>query len=291
MPPDSTPQFILSVQHNGMSDSVFDGLFVQRKETAWNDIGTLALAMSIYRAAFPHVTVVYNQIPRRFVDTNRDPEDPRLFRRAFEDQALKSYFFDFHETLETTIKESAGRHGFRTCLLDIHGFAEQPPYAPEGGFHVILGTRNRGSIVTSIDAEFSRTTLTPGWLDLDRKLSGVLCTKGLSVFCPDSEPIFQREWLNRVQKNYPQLDAFPRGNDTIDDPEADMEAGVLRPPPMSDWYDGGYLIGRFVHGSKRLAAAIQVEIASGLRKKNPEENVQRSSLVDSISEFIRETCS
>ncbi len=292
MPPDRVPQVIVTVQHNGMSDSVFDGQFVKRSEDAKNDLGVISLAMCLYRKAYPHIGIVYNQVPRRFVDTNRDPEDRLEWMRPFADPKLAPYFFGFHGTVEKMITESAETYGKKVCLLDLHGFAKQPLYAPKDGFHVILGTRNRRSVKTGPDGHMLSPDL---WIDLDRRLAESLASQGLSVFCPEYEPYYQRQWLKRVSASHPHLPLWPRGNDSIVDEEMDWESGVMLPPPMPDEYDGAYLVGRHVGTESKLAAAIQIEVVRLLRDKpsdiTEEGSRKRSSFVNSVSELVCRMCS
>lgn len=75
------------------------------------------------------------------------------------------------------MKTAISKHHRENCLLiDLHGFGQQPPYAPPDGYDLILGTSNRATI------KFGNP---------DRELAGFLERSGYRVFLPREKPISQ----------------------------------------------------------------------------------------------------
>lgn len=167
------PRCVIAVQHDGVTESLFEHEYEARTESTKKDLGVMPIAMEIFRKADPRAAVVWNQIPRRFLDTNRDPEDRLVWKRPFRDSRLAQEFERFHAAIDGLIEESVAAYGHMPVLIDLHGFADQPRYASKPhGYDAILGTGNG-------------TTIRRG--DFDRKIANRLEQAGFCVFCPGTE--------------------------------------------------------------------------------------------------------
>lgn len=241
---------LITVQHNGLAKEVFDDIYAPRESWAKADLRTLPLAMEIFKQGSPHVAVIYQQFPRKFVDTNVSRE------RAFADPRMEIYFQEFHNEISQRLARSAEKHGCETLLLDFHGFVNQPEYAPKpGGYDVIMGTANRCTVLY-------RRTKYDRRANIDYALRDSFQTRGLSVFCPEEEPIQEKVWREKREKES-GISCVP--NHQIIGENRREYLGLLT-PCLSDRYDGGQLIRRYAKEQPTIGAAIQMEIAPMLRE-------------------------
>ncbi len=176
--PDRAPHVIVTVQHCGLGHDIFDGIFEPSDSPSVTDLKTFPLAMDLFRAAAPHVGIIYNQFNRRYVETNVQPTD------AYRDERLAGYYDAFHQEIEARIAQSFAVNGPCT-IIDLHGFGEQPAHVPPGGYDAILGTGNRHTVRTA------EPNCRAGLNNLDFQLRDELEKSGLSVFCPASDPARQ----------------------------------------------------------------------------------------------------
>ncbi len=293
--PGGRPRVVITVQHNGISTTAFEGIFTPMNDGGLADMNVLPIVMELYRKAYPNVVVVWNQFPRKFLDTNRDKDDiPKeiycredVFNVPYNDERLAKYYETFYQEIGFLLRNASAefletmnqnKKGF---LLDLHGFRKQPAYAPSAGYDVILGTRNRGTIL-SHQARLSVIKVA----DLDYSIRDSLKQSGLSVFCPEFEPIRQRKWRETNKGD----NIVPRGWIREEDPE---DMCLREPPNYKDLYDGGFLI-RYCSQFRRIAAAIQLEIHSSLREgakeKTEEGSKKRSLFIDTLAGLIVKVC-
>jgi len=269
------PRVFITVQHDGLSRHVFEGLYENRKSGTEPDSRTLLLAMRLFRAASPHVGVIYSLFPRSVLETNVPPDE------AYRDPALKPLYDSYHQEVEGYLAAAVRAHG--TCaLLDLHGFSSdgQPSYAPPGGYDVILGTGNR-STIPHHEAGTEATD------DLDYRIRDALTEAGLAVFCPEWEPILERRWREEAGK-YVQSGHEAIPNDMVGEDE-ESDPRFLIPPRLPDFYNGGYLIRQ--HASRDVAA-IQMEVTYEFRQlrseRTPAGEKKESGLVAALSALIKE---
>jgi hypothetical protein len=251
------PRVLITVQHCGLSKNVFRGIYQERDSDAVSESGVLSLAMDIFRQASPHVGIIYNQFHRIFLETNVPPEE------GYSDPAMKKYYDSYHREIDQYLISASAAVQGPCLLLDLHGFTGQPPYAPEPtGYDVILGTGNRETVLCK------RHDTSPNMTNLDRQLRDVLEKEGLSVFCPEREPILEKRWRDRVVK--------------------------LEPPSLPDHYNGGYLIHHHARDCHLVAAAIQIEVAPTLRERSAEMTNEgrrkNSGFVTAISALVKDVC-
>ncbi len=254
---ETPPPVFVTVQHDGLNKDVFRGLFFDRLTESCSDLNALPLAMDIFRAASPRVGVIYNQFNRNFVETNVEPED------GYRDPLLKRYYDGFHAEIEKRLAEAESVHG-PCLLLDLHGFADNPSYAPPGGYDAILGTRNRGTVRTGLALHKNRNSL-------DYQLRDALKAVGLLVFCPESEPIQEKIWRIKVSKDWPKATVVQRGS--VGEDEL-FSGTITEVPNLPDRYNGGYLVRKHGNPFGHLAAAIQIELAYGVRQHDRTTNVR-----------------
>ncbi|HWQ60345.1 MAG TPA: N-formylglutamate amidohydrolase [Candidatus Fimivivens sp.] len=115
---------------------------------------------------------IRGMIPRGFVDYNRS------YEHALEDTALRVPYETYHRNIECLLQTAIGSHGKEQCLLlDVHGFGDQPRYAPPEGYDIVLGTNNRSSI---------------RYGEPDRNLAEFLASLGYRVFLPSERTIDSR---------------------------------------------------------------------------------------------------
>jgi N-formylglutamate amidohydrolase len=234
---ETPPPVLVTVQHCGLGQEIFQDLFLARKTKSLTDLKTLPLALDLFRAASPHVGVIYNQFNRRYLETNVPPDE------AYRDQRLAAYYDSFHQKLAALISESSAVNG-PCVLLDLHGFGAQPAYSPPGGYDAILGTGNRSTVRVADKTRPDEKN------DLDYQLRDELEKSGLSVFCPESEPV--------------------------------------RKTP--DPFNGGYLIRKHSENAELVAAAIQIELAYGIRDRADETNKKRDAFIKATTAFIKRIC-
>lgn len=128
-------------------------------------------------------SVVKGNVPRGMVDYNRAwPEGINYYPNSKErpETALDNpqYAFAYqyyHDWIAALLEESIHHYGQKRCLLiDLHGFSKQPPYAPEQGYDLILGTGNRQTILHE---------------NIDQQLGEFMRVRGYQVFVPREESV------------------------------------------------------------------------------------------------------
>ena len=232
---ETPPPVLVTVQHCGLGQEIFQDLFLARKTKSVTDLKTLPLALDLFRSASPRVGVIYNQFNRRYLETNVPPDE------AYRDERLAAYYDLFHQEIAARIGESSAVNG-PCVLLDLHGFGDQPAYALPGGYDAILGTGNRSTVRR---AERMHCDVKN---NLDYRLRDELETHGLSVFCPEAEPV--------------------------------------RKAP--DPFNGGYLIRKHSENAERVAAAIQIELAYGVRDRTDVTNEKKAAFIKATTDFIKQ---
>lgn len=111
--------------------------------------------------------VVRGLLSRWFVDYNRAPEN------AYESTQLAVPYQCYHGAIHRQLREMQQRFAREGLLLiDVHGFAVQPAYAPRDGYDLILGTGNRTTIPYGAP---------------DQALATFLAARGYTVFLPNTE--------------------------------------------------------------------------------------------------------
>lgn len=167
--PQTPPPVILTIPHDGILGPITSwSPFGRRGGIRVRDRRVWELARTILEGAQIPVGVVRGKAPRWMIDYNR------YCAEAFEHPILKIVYDEYHSTIQNILEKSIRVYGGKRCLLlDIHGFKNQPPYAPEGGFDVILGTANRRTIHHG---------------NIDRELGIFLAEYGYSVYIPEEKP-------------------------------------------------------------------------------------------------------
>lgn len=164
-----TPGFptpvILTVQHNGHNARSYDGLFTPRNGTWGPDMRSMNMATEIFLQTPGLTTIVWNTMPRKFLETNVP-----FGTEAFADSLMEHYYHDFYSKLDELSQHAK-------CILDLHVFEAQPTYAPSQGYDAILGTRNR---VTMHESE------------IDKQIHNALGENGITSFLPKNTPVTNR---------------------------------------------------------------------------------------------------
>lgn len=169
----------ISVPHDGLITGDLLGFFIARKiGYSGRDRHVWPIAKDIL-INFP-ANALRGLMPRAFVDYNRAwPEAINYYpltqneaHTALDDERLVHVYKYYHDTLRQLIESSCEKFGQNNSLLiDLHGFKNQPPYAPEGGYDLIFGTGNR-------------ITIPHG--DLDIRIAAFMRSRGYKVFLPES---------------------------------------------------------------------------------------------------------
>ncbi len=185
---------VITVPHDGMPNYKWpDKIRDRRKGVTGGDPGVWLIAKDILFGSKrlnirEFISVVKGDIPRGMVDLNRSWPIPRSYYKgqkpqlALENSRYAPEYRQYHGTIGQLLEESINRYGKAGCLLiDLHGFAKQPDYAPKGGYDLILGTGNRTSIYYG---------------DIDLAMGEYLRHKGYEVFVPgDKSATHQKEDL------------------------------------------------------------------------------------------------
>jgi N-formylglutamate amidohydrolase len=117
-------------------------------------------------------------MPRTLVDYNRAwpvginyyPLTQKEVHTALDDVRLVQAYQHYHASIDRILDRSIVKFGKeKTLMIDLHGFAKQPPYAPSDGYYLILGTGNRVSIPHG---------------DIDIRLAKYMADLGYKVFLP-----------------------------------------------------------------------------------------------------------
>ncbi len=167
---------IISVPHDGLPFNSFSGLFEPRKVGhKGRDRNVWSVAKDVINLSSSHA--VRGLMPRTLVDYNRAwpkginyyPLTQKEVHTALDDARLVLAYLHYHMTIDRLIKRSLRQFGNKTLLIDLHGFKNSPPYSPEGGYDLILGTGNR-------------ITVPHG--DVDKRLAEFMTERGYQVFLP-----------------------------------------------------------------------------------------------------------
>ncbi len=142
---------LITIPHDGLITADLAGFFDERKiGYRGRDMYVWPIAKEIIQA-YP-ANAIRGLMPRAFVDYNRSwPEPINYYPRtqkevhtALDDVRLSHFYRYYHDSISRLLKKSIRRFGKEKILLmDLHGFAKQPPYAPSEGYDLILGTGNR----------------------------------------------------------------------------------------------------------------------------------------------------
>jgi len=176
----------ISVPHDGLPYHDLSGLFEPRKiGYRGRDKFVWPVAKDIILHA--RVNAVRGLMPRTLVDYNRAwpeginyyPLTQKEVHTALDDERLVEPYQQYHHTIDRLVRKSINLFGKeKTLLIDLHGFAKQPPYAPEGGFDLIFGTGNRVTIPYG---------------DVDVRLAQHMIGRGYRVFLPKPESLGEIE--------------------------------------------------------------------------------------------------
>jgi N-formylglutamate amidohydrolase len=110
---------------------------------------------------------------------NYYPNSQTEIHTALDDVAFLSAYHYYHSMLDYFLSRAAQNFGIeRVLLIDIHGFKNQPPYAPAGGYDMILGTANKKNIPHG---------------DVDDRLARCMTSLGYSVFLPEVAAVDAKE--------------------------------------------------------------------------------------------------
>lgn len=168
---------IITLPHDGLPKRDFEGLYTPReKGVLEKDMRVWPLVRDIFLEC--PVTVIRGLVSRKFLDYNRSfPEgisyDHYPPETAMDDGRLLFSYEFYHQSISQAIEEAIAAHEIPNVLLiDFHGFTEQPPYAPEEGYDLILGTGNQ-------------VTIHHG--EPDRRLAAFMSERGYKVFLPDPQ--------------------------------------------------------------------------------------------------------
>lgn len=173
---------IISVPHDGLLSSSLSGFFTERRiGHRVRDRSVWPVAKDVLTSALAHA--VYGLMPRALIDYNRAwPEGINYYpltqketHTALDDARLVKPYHHYHRTIDRLVSASIQKFGGnRVLLLDLHGFKNQPAYAPEGGFDLILGTGNRTSIHHG---------------EVDVALAQFMTNRGYRVFLPQDTAV------------------------------------------------------------------------------------------------------
>ncbi len=156
---------LLTVPHDGVSGEALFGSFVPMRRTGClvRDCGVWPIVRDIIVGQ--PVNVVRGLLPRCYVDYNRNAAE------AYEMPQFAVTHAQYHGAIFTQVRQMGQLFEPKDLLvLDVHGFSNQPPYAPRDGYDIVLGTGNRSTIVHG---------------EPDRALAVHLRACGYEVFLPD----------------------------------------------------------------------------------------------------------
>lgn len=168
---------VISVPHDGLITADLSGFFIERKiGYRGRDMHVWSITKDIIQK-YP-ASAIRGLMPRAFVDYNRSwpnpinyyPKTQKEVHTALDDERLSAFYRYYHDSISRMLRKSIDRFGRESVLLiDLHGFAKQPPYAPAEGYDLILGTGNRITVPCgNIDVQFAQ----------------YMCALGYTVFLP-----------------------------------------------------------------------------------------------------------
>lgn len=168
---------LVSIPHDGLGFQAFSGFFEPRKiGYRGRDVNVWPVAKDILVSVC--VNAVRGLMPRTLIDYNRAwpvginyyPHTQKDVHTALDDVRLVQLYQQYHVTIDEILNRIVDKFGREDALLlDLHGFSKQPPYAPEGGYDLILGTGNRLSVLYG---------------NIDVKLAEYMTNLGYKVFLP-----------------------------------------------------------------------------------------------------------
>jgi len=155
---------LVTVPHDGVGEALFDP-FVPKRHNGCivRDCGVWPIVRDMIAEA--PVNVVRGLLPRWYVDYNRDAAE------AFESPHFAASHAQYHGAIFAQVKQVLRWFGAQELVaFDVHGFSNQPPYAPRSGYDIVLGTGNRSTILHG---------------NPDRALAEHLRACGYEVFLPE----------------------------------------------------------------------------------------------------------
>lgn len=168
---------LISIPHDGLPFQAFSGFFEPRKlGYRGRDLYVWPVAKDILVSA--NVNAIRGLMPRTLIDYNRAwpdginyyPLTQKEVHTALDDMRLVQAYQHYHASIDRILERSIREFGKeKTLLIDLHGFSKQPPYAPEGGYDLILGTGNRISVPYG---------------NIDEMLAENMTSRGYKVFLP-----------------------------------------------------------------------------------------------------------
>lgn len=177
---------IFSVPHDGLAHTSLSGFFEPRAiGYKGRDVNVWPIVKDILQMT--HASAVFGLMPRALVDYNRSWPQPinyypftqKEVHTALDDTRLAPVYYYYHEAITALIQKAIEQHGLQKVLLiDMHGFKKQPPYAPQNGFDLILGTGNRISIPHGT---------------IDQDFASFMTDRGYKVFLPQAQSIGPQE--------------------------------------------------------------------------------------------------
>lgn len=159
-------RILVTVSHDGTGEALF-GPFVPKRRTGCSarDCGVWPIVRDVI--VEQPVNVVRGLLPRCYVDYNRGAAD------AYESPQFAVSHAQYHGAIFVQMRQMQQWFDTKDLLaLDVHGFSNQPPYAPRDGYDIVLGTGNCSTIVHG---------------EPDRALAAHLQARGYEVFLPEAE--------------------------------------------------------------------------------------------------------
>lgn len=176
---------VISIPHDSLPTQNFNNFFLPRKSEG-RDLNIWPIVRDIMLDYPTHM--VRGLMPRRFIEyntgypinTNYYPLSGKEKIAALADQRLIAQYQYFHDTIKRLIAESKKAFSLKECLLvDMHGFGNQPEYAPPvHGFDLILGTGNRSTIKHG---------------NIDKHLAKYFSDLGYNIFLPQETNVREIE--------------------------------------------------------------------------------------------------
>lgn len=156
---------LVTVPHDGVGGEALFGPFVPKRRSGCSarDFGVWPIVRDVIAEA--PANVVRGLLPRCYVDYNRDAAE------AYESPQFAVSHAQYHGAIFAQVQQMVRWFGVEGLLvLDVHGFSDQPSYAPRDGYDIVLGTGNRSTILRG---------------EPDRALAAHLRAHGYEVFLPD----------------------------------------------------------------------------------------------------------
>jgi len=163
----SPSRVLVTVPHDGAGGEALFGPFVPVRRTGCNarDIGVWPIVRDMI--VDEPANVVRGLLPRCYVDYNRTACE------AYEASQFAISYAQYHGAIFAQARQMQQWFGTGELLvLDIHGFSNQPAYAPRSGYDIVLGTGNCSTILHG---------------EPDRELAEHLRACGYEVFLPEAE--------------------------------------------------------------------------------------------------------